>query len=167
MEEVYILIADIRGHTQWAEEHTANQLASLLKKYYSIPFGKYLHANLSSDEIAIFYEKAEDALKAALEIRDFGQGVLSNEDLSLGVALHKGEVKKLQFTDNDIQYNTYVGHPICLCKRLESISYGGDIIISDKVFADLTEDQQDIFDIDKEVQVKGVKDKVQVYISVS
>ncbi len=164
MKRLYILFSDIRGHTEWSERHSPQQLIDLLSNYYASPKNNCVHMNTSSDEILMFFDNVEYAMRAAKRLYMYSQELKEKEKLSIGIALHVGEVEKLVYQKSHVKYKTYVGHSISVGKRLENLCAGSEIIISEDVYNDLPEEEKNNFKSTIEVSVKGKRDPIKIYL---
>lgn len=165
MKRLYILFSDIREHTKWAEKHSADELITLLKKYYSVPRGDFEYIETTSDEILMFFKDISHAIKSAKRLKAFGYKLKEEYGLGLGVSLHVGEVENIRFVKNNIRHIGYAGYAISIGKRLEGLCDTGELVISEDVYNDLPLGEQSYFKTNLKVNVKGKKDKIHIYLS--
>ena len=177
--DVTILLSDIRGFTQIAENISAEEVVELLNAYFSrmidIVF-KYRGTldKFMGDAILVVFgapmpdnNHAENAARTALEmqnvVNDFNirQKELNKPEISIGIGLHSGSVIAGNIgSEKRLEY-TVIGDTVNVTQRVESCTGKGDIYITHEVYEQI----KNLFDIEtlSEVKVKGRVKPVKLY----
>jgi adenylate cyclase len=146
---ITVLFADIRGFTSLSERARPEQVVQLLNKYFSrmtdIIFAhngtldKYIGDGLMAlfGAPTVTEEDASNAVATAIEMQQHIPDInreLSNEgfqDISIGIGLHTGEATVGYIGSERRSEYTAIGDTVNLASRLQSISQGGQILISE------------------------------------
>lgn len=177
--QVTVFFSDIRGFTAFAEQHHAEDVLSLLNRFFAEmtevvfrnhgTFDKYV-----GDEVMAFFgapvatgEDTLNALRTAVEMQAVFERIRDNIDskdvrrLGLGIGLHSGEVAVGNVGSERVMSYTVIGDTVNTAHRLQSVAEGGDIILSDAVYdevrshAEATQLQP--------ITVKGKRDPMTIY----
>ncbi|MGV3723703.1 MAG: adenylate/guanylate cyclase domain-containing protein, partial [Actinomycetota bacterium] len=150
--EVCILFADVRNFTPFAERHTAEQVIEVINRYTTAMTEALLAHNGILDrytgdglvarfDVVHSPEDAVQAVAAALAIRDAAEALAQEmqskgePDLRIGLGLHVGEaVVGLVGSPTQFHY-TAMGHSVVVAARLQGFAEGGEVLISDAVYA--------------------------------
>ena len=178
-KELAILISDLRGFSALAEEMNPDTMTELLNRYFGqmaeiISSFKGTVIEFMGDGIlAVFGAPIhndniwENSVAAAIrmqnamtEINDFAMG-LGVDGLSMGIGVHCGEAFIGNVgTEKMMRYNV-LGRTVNVCSRVESVSIGGQVLIS----GDLYEKLGNAVRADQltKVYVKGLSRHIEIY----
>jgi class 3 adenylate cyclase len=150
--EVCILFADVRGFTQFAEGHTADEVITVINRYTTaitevlLACGGILDHYTGDGLVARFellHAPKDDlrrAVGAALAMRDAAEAVAARQEragaepLRMGFGVHCGEAV-VGLVGSPAQFNyTAMGHTVVVAARLQGLAGGGELLISDEVF---------------------------------
>jgi adenylate cyclase len=149
---VTTLFADIRGFTRYAQTHPAPRVVELLnlvfKELTSVvfkwrgTFDKYL-----GDAIMAVYGAPvgyhDDALRAIRTAMDMQIAFTTlceswtdeeERELGLGIGIHTGEAVVGNVGTESLMDYTVVGDAVNVAQRLEELSWGGQILISEETY---------------------------------
>lgn len=148
---VTVLFADIRGFTQYTEQHSATEVITSLNRVFQSlsqvvfslqgTFDKYL-----GDGLMAFYGApvaAEDdpqrAVQSALEMQRRFRALkeASADDfrgLGLGIGLHTGEAVVGNIGSDQVMDYTVVGDVVNVAKRLQEMSRSGQVLMSEATY---------------------------------
>ncbi|NBD35678.1 MAG: response regulator [Chloroflexi bacterium] len=153
--EVSVLFADIRGFTNFSEQHSAFQVTDMLNQIfdsltepvfeYNGTLDKYL-----GDAIMAFYgaplpsdDYAERALHTALAMQDRFTALMDvipdMEELGLGVGICTGEVIVGNIGSHRLMDYTVIGQTANMAKRLQEHARPGQILIEDQTYHQVAE----------------------------
>lgn len=150
--EVCILFADVRGFTQFAEGHTADEVIMVINRYTTaitevlLARGGILD-HYTGDGLVARFELLHSpevdllrAVNAALEMRDAAEAVAARqaragaEPLRMGWGVHYGEAV-VGLVGSPAQFNyTAMGHTVVVAARLQGLASGGELLVSEEVF---------------------------------
>jgi class 3 adenylate cyclase len=150
-QKVCILFADVRNFTQFAEQHTPEEVIEATNTYLTA-MTEALHAHgglldkyTGDGLMAIFRvtgEPEEDvarAVRAALAMSAAAASVSTRlaaqgrTPLPIGIGMHYGEAV-VGLVGNPNQFNyTALGHAVIIGQRLQSIAAGGEVVVSESV----------------------------------
>ena len=178
-QEVTILMSDLRGFTGLSERLTPEEMVQLLNRY----LGRMTEVILGhrgtivefiGDAILVLFgapvaghDDAVRAVRCAIDMqRDMVFFNAENEDeeipvLEMGIAINTGEVVAGNIgSERHVKYGV-VGEPVNLTARLESLSLGGEVLISEATHLRMV----DLVDVKpaRSVRVKGISESVTVY----
>ncbi len=159
--EVSVLFADIRGFTNFSEQHDAAQVTDMLNQIfegltepvfqYDGTLDKYL-----GDAIMAFYgapvpsqDFAERALRTSWAMQEkFTELAEQNDyirDLGIGVGICTGEVIVGNIGSERLMDYTVIGQTVNMAKRLQEYAHAGQILIEQNTYdalSDLVKVQQ-------------------------
>ena len=180
-ERVVVLFADVRGFTQFAEEHSPEDVVKVVNAYLHVMTDALNHYGglldkYTGDGLMALFRTGHDqslavarALGAALAMRDAVlrlsavRAAGGARSLQVGIALHLGEAV-LGLVGNPVrQINfTALGHTVVVAARLQGFASGGEVIVTEDIRAVATEDFQ--LDPREPVQIKGVSQPIPCYL---
>lgn len=140
-----IVFMDIRGFTAWCENHSPDEVATLLNRYYQAvePVAaawQPLRIALTADEIMAIFERVDQGVQAAEAMQNAARSMLLNDRLGAGCAVHCGAVVEGWFGSDSVRTYTAIGDAVNTAKRLEGLTPAGEITISDRVQISLPPD---------------------------
>lgn len=147
--EVGVLFADVRGFTALAERAPSDEVARLLNRFYAAASTVLTRSALIDkfvgDEVMALYlpqllgEHWEDEL--VTDARDLlgavGYGAPSGPWLQLGLGLDVGRAYVGNVGAGEVKDFTAVGDVVNTAARLQSAAGGGQIVLSERLFARL------------------------------
>jgi class 3 adenylate cyclase len=153
-ERVVVLFADVRGFTQFAEEHSPEEVVKVVNAYLHVmtdalnQHGGLLDKYTGDGLMALFRIGSSEsqavtrALAAALAMRDAVLALSANRQaggarsLQVGIALHVGEAV-LGLVGNPVRQINYtaLGHAVVVAARLQGLAGGGEVLVSEAVRA--------------------------------
>lgn len=169
-----VLFSDIRGFTAYAEQHDPQEVLDVLNRYLQVQAAVILQYQGDVDQFigdqvfGVFrgVTMAQDALGAALTIREAVSALASQEGLPLrvGIGLHLGplvegnlgvlgEVQRLQ--------RTVIGDTVNVGARLCAVAEAGEILMSETLREVLG--TQVLTGSPRVIQIKGKTQPVTVY----
>ena len=182
--EVTVLFCDIRSFTAMSEKMQAEEVVSLLNRYFTV-LGKCIakHNGIINkyigDAIMAMFgapikseTHAQDAYLAALD-RRHSLATLNEElcaegksPLRFGIGIHTGKVFAGTIGASDRMEYTIIGDTVNTASRMESLckTYKTDILLSEATVLQLGKNLQEskvkFFD---EASIRGKEDKIRVY----
>lgn len=178
-QDVTILMSDLRGFTGLSERLTPEEMVQLLNRYLGRMTEVILRhqgtiVEFIGDAILVLFGapvSAHDdpvrAVRCAIEMQRamvFFNAENEEEEipiLEMGIAVNSGDVVAGNIgSEQHVKYGV-VGEPVNLTARLESLSLGGEVLISEATFARVSES----IDVEpaRMVRVKGISESVKVY----
>ena len=104
------------------------------------------------DGLLLIFESATSAVECSIAIQEATKEI---EDLNLRIGIHQGEVIK---QDGDV-----IGDDVNVTSRIEPFSAVGGVAISDKIYRDISSNQEFEAKYIGKPKLKGVSQKVEVY----
>jgi len=175
--QVGVLFSDIRSYTTLSESLGSHQVFDFLNDYF-VFVSEPVTANRGFIDIfigdalmALFPVSAEDALKAAiqmrLDLRVFNDARRSEGQppVHSGYGLHWGEVTLGTIGSFERMQTTAIGDTVNLASRIESVtkSFKMEIVLSDSVYSRLREPEAYLLREVDTVRVKGKHEPVTLY----
>ncbi len=176
-KEMTILFSDIRNFTGISEQMSPRENFNFLNNYlgYMEPVIRNNHGFIDKyigDSImALFGNKAEDALNAAIEMRiklvefnevisQFGKPPIDN-----GIGIHTGNLMLGVVGGEGRMDGTVISDAVNLSSRLEGLNklYGGSIIISEDTLIRISDPSHYNYRFIDIVKVKGKKEAVYIF----
>ncbi|NOY67899.1 MAG: adenylate/guanylate cyclase domain-containing protein [Deltaproteobacteria bacterium] len=168
-KEMTLLFSDIRSFTELSEKMTPQENFSFLNHYLE-KVGPVIRKNngfidkyIGDAIMAIFPDKPEDAVRAALAMRavlegyNQGRGKAGYDPIHIGIGIHSGTMMLGTIGEEKRMEGTVISDAVNLAARLEGLTklYGADIIVS-RYILDLM-DNRDALEVRflDSVQVKG------------
>ncbi|MCC6443600.1 MAG: hypothetical protein IT210_09130 [Armatimonadetes bacterium] len=178
-QRVCVLFVDARGFTQFAEQHTPEQVIEIINTYMTA-LTEVLHAHgglldkYTGDGLMALFrvqesprEDIERAVRAALAMRDAAE-VMSRDRaaqgqpaLKIGIGMHYGEAV-VGLVGNPNQFNyTALGYTVVVSQRLQSIAAASEVIISESIYEEIS----GLFRVEEGqlMRVKGISAPVRPY----
>lgn len=161
-----ILFADIRGFTGWSESHSPEEVALLVNHYYATveaTFGRYrvVKFKFTADEAMAVFLDADEAVRAALDLRLQCERILSHHGLGAGIGLHTGQVVEGLLGSPQLRFYDVLGDTVNTANRIERSAASGEVWISEGVFSHLN--SRVPVDEPQFITVKGKDQPVRVY----
>jgi class 3 adenylate cyclase len=155
---VCVLFADVRNFTGFAESHPPEEVIEVMNIYLTAltdaldEFGGLLD-KYTGDGLMAFFEIKGDvrtelvrSVNASLAMRDAAITVserlrtAGKQALEIGIGMHYGEAIVGLVGNEQRQINyTALGHTVVVSARLQSLAEGGEVVVSEPIFAELSE----------------------------
>lgn len=172
--EMTILFADIQGFTSISEEMEPQQNMDFINAYLSLvsPIIREHHGFidkfLGDGIMALFPEKAEDAVNAAIAIQNTLHEFNHHSpypEIHSGVGIHTGSVMVGIIGESERMQTTVISDAVNLTARIESLTrhYDAHILISTNAMMALTDTMAFQMRCVDNVRVKGHREPVLVY----
>ena len=179
LRRVTIMMSDIRSFTTISEQLEPAQVVTLINRYLAAMTDIIMAHNGTIDEfigdaiLAVFGapqrrdDDADRAVQCALEMQAAMEEInrLNREDglpeISTGVALNTGDVIAGNIGSERRSKYGFVGHPMNVTSRIEDVTAGGEILISESTLQALTRDYR--VGTSQELKVKGIDELVRVH----
>jgi len=149
--DVGVLFADIRGYTAWSETHSSDDAAGAIAQFYELAdvlVRDDALVELIGDQIMALYlpdfpSLGERTALVMVEAANRLLGEMSDEQreepLPLGVGIHMGRASVGNVGTGNLKTFTAVGDVVNTAARLQSCAAGGEILVSDIVYAKVAE----------------------------
>lgn len=176
-KEVTVLFSDIRDYTSLSEKMTPKENFDFLNTYLGRmgpaiqKHNGFVNQYYGDGIMALFPEKAEDALLAAREmlqtLKEFNEN--REEALRIGIGLHTGQLMMGVIGDADRMDASVVADTVNTASRMEGLTkhYGTSIVLSEQTLSGVEEPDDYLVRFLGKVQVKGRKEAVNVHESKS
>jgi two-component system sensor histidine kinase ChiS len=175
--DMSILFSDIRAFTSLSESMSPQENFNFLNSYLGRvspiirEHAGFIDKYIGDAVMALFPEKVEDALQAAIEMRQEvsryneqrrQQGL---QQVGIGIGLHKGTLMLGTIGEEQRMEGTVIADAVNLASRLEGLTklYGVSIIISEHALFSLYRPTRYTFRFLDRVQVQGKKETVAVF----
>lgn len=174
---VSILFADIRGFTSFSEKLPPEKVVDALNEYLSMAARSILMYEGTLDKfigdavMGIFnapLEQTDHVLRsvraaAAMQraIADYHRNIGQKRALSFGVGLHAGEAVVGNVGMSDRMDYTAIGDTVNLAKRIQEITPGGKVLISQTVYEIVKNEIEAVFY--QRIKVKGREQPEAIY----
>lgn len=178
---ISIMFIDLRGFTSLSEKINTRKLIEILNCYFEIATECILRNNgtvdkFIGDAVMAFWnspvpieDHCSKSVKAAIEIilgfRQFASGKDIEVPLKLGIGLNCGEVV-VGNIGSKARFNfTAIGDAVNLTSRIESLTkyYNLELIITDKIFKNISNELKNKFLFLEEVLVVGKENTEKLY----
>jgi class 3 adenylate cyclase len=179
LREVTIMMSDIRGFTTLSERLAPAQVVTMLNRYLGAMTDIIMAHQGTIDEfigdaiLAVFGapqhrdDDADRAVRCALAMQAAMDEINAQNDreglprIQTGIALNTGDVIAGNIGSERRSKYGFVGHPMNVTSRIEDLSAGGEILVSDSTLQKLTAaihvtDSQ-------ELKVKGIDETIVVH----
>lgn len=176
---VTVLFADIRGFTPLSERLGAEEVVALLNEVltkmtnfifrYEGTIDKFLGDGLMAlfgaplahaDDINRAINAAVDIQKSILAMNE-NRRQANKEMINVGIGIDTGDVVVGNIGAKVRLNYTVIGHSVNIAARLQEVAVGGEIIISERVFAGAQVDYK--FSEAMLIKVKGKEEPVKIY----
>jgi class 3 adenylate cyclase len=179
LREVTIMMSDIRGFTALSERLAPAQVVTMLNRYLGVMTDIIMEHQGTIDEfigdaiLAVFgapqrrEDDADRAARCALAMQSaMGEINAQNESEGLpriqtGIALNTGDVIAGNIGSERRSKYGFVGHPMNVTSRIEDLSAGGEILVSDSTLQKLTI-AVNVSDT-QELKVKGIDQSIIIH----
>jgi class 3 adenylate cyclase len=179
LRQVTILMSDIRGFTTLSEHLAPAQVVTMLNRYLGAMTDIIMAHHGTIDEfigdaiLAVFGapqrrdDDADRAVNCALAMQEAMTGINAlNEaeglpSLQTGIALNTGDVIAGNIGSERRSKYGFVGHPMNVTSRIEDLSAGGEILISDSTLQSLQGNFRT--GSSQELKVKGIEETIVVH----
>ncbi|MEO9894164.1 ATP-binding protein [Aurantibacter sp.] len=176
-KEVTVLFSDIRGYTHLAESMTPKQTFKFVNSFVG-KMGPLIQNNrgfvnqyLGDAIMALFPNKAEHALKSAIEmqkaVQDYNSQRISegNEPISIGIGLHTGPLVMGIIGDSNRNDPAIISDTVNTASRMEGVTkhFGAKIIISEDSLSTVANKKSFRLRYLGKVQVKGRHKVIGIY----
>jgi adenylate cyclase len=179
LRRVTILMSDIRGFTTLSEHLAPRQVVTLINRYLGAMTDIIMAHNGTIDEfigdaiLAVFGapqfrdDDADRAVNCALAMQaamaeinalNVAEGL---PEIHTGIGLNTGDVIAGNIGSERRSKYGFVGHPMNVTSRIEDITAGGEILVSDTTLHSLSGDYQ-VGD-SRKIKVKGIKQSIVVH----
>lgn len=167
IKNMTILFTDLKGSTELYETYGDLDAFRLVRQHF-IDIEKILHANHGvvvktiGDAVMASFLVAQDGLKAAMEIQAWFINSVETRKIVLKMGLHSGSALVVNLNGRI----DYFGGNINIAARVQSLSIGDDIFISNEILNDprsrpLLKKLPTIYRY--KAKLKGLKNEYQVY----
>jgi len=180
LSHVCVLFADVRNFTGFAERHRPEEVFAAVNEYMTA-LTNALHAyggvldKYTGDGLMAWFpsdpnsrRQIEKAVRGTLAMRDAALEISKARSeqgkpaLHFGIGMHYGEAMIGLVGNEEHQINyTALGHAVIVSARLQTLAAGGEVIISEAVYAALDETFQ--VEAREPVAVKGIYELVHPY----
>jgi len=179
LRRVSIMLSDIRGFTSLSENLAPAQVVSMLNRYLEVMTDIIMAHDGTIDEfigdaiLAVFGapqyrdDDADRAVKCALAMQAAmaGINVLNEAEgfpaISTGIAINTGDVIAGNIGSERRSKYGFVGHPMNVTSRIEDITAGGEILISESTLQSLKDNY--ILGRSEQIKVKGIDETILVH----
>jgi adenylate cyclase len=152
--EIAMLYADVRGSTQIAAGMRPAEFAALMQRFFQIAMTVFTKSDAMVDKM----------VAAGLELlRATGHTDLAGPWLSIGVGVHAGKtfVGSIGVEGGNYQFAA-LGDPMNFCARLVAGAKGGEMIMSETVWKDVS---AEIKAEPRNMELKGYTEPVKAYVT--
>lgn len=184
LSQVCVLFADVRNFTGFAQQHRPEAVFAAVNQYMTA-LTNALHAyggvldKYTGDGLMAWFpvetnrpEHVETAVRATLAMRDAALEISKarleegKPVLQFGFGMHFGEAMIGLVGNEEHQINyTALGHSVVVSARMQTLANGGEVIISEAVYAALGQDFR--VEAQEPVAVKGISELVHPYLVLS
>ncbi len=175
--EMTILFSDIRSFTALSEDMTPQENFNFLNSYLSRvspvirQHNGFIDKYIGDALMALFPEKAEDALRAAIDIQwevshyNNYRRQQGRQPIGVGIGLHTGTLMLGTIGEAKRMEGTVISNAVNLASRMEGLTklYDVPIIISERSLFSLDDPNQYHFRFLDRVKVKGKKGPISVF----
>jgi two-component system sensor histidine kinase ChiS len=175
--EMTILFSDIRSFTSLSESMTPQENFNFLNAYLGRvspvirQYNGFIDKYIGDTVMALFPDKAEDALQAAIAMRrellyyNAYRQERGHKPIGIGVGIHTGYLMLGTIGESKRMEGTVISDAVNLTSRLEGLNklYGASIIISQDSLFSLSQPTNYQFRFLDRVQVKGKQEPVSIF----
>ncbi|NEQ82498.1 MAG: response regulator, partial [Moorea sp. SIO2I5] len=176
-KEMTVLFSDIRSFTSLSEKMSPQDNFNFINDYLSRVspvirnYNGFIDKYIGDAVMALFPEKADHALKAAIEMQKQVYSYNSHrnnsgyEPIASGIGLHKGSLILGTVGESQRMDTTVIADTVNLASRLESLTkiYGAEILISKPTLNDLDNRESYHYRCLGRVKVKGKSKPVEIF----
>ena len=179
LRQVSIMLSDIRGFTSMSEQLAPAQVVTIINRYLGAMTDVIMAHQGTIDEfigdaiLAVFGaplardDDADRAVKCALAMQEAMADINAQNraeglpEISTGIAINTGDVIAGNIGSERRSKYGFVGHPMNVTSRIEDLTAGGEILISDSTLQELKGDYT-IGD-SREINVKGIGETILIH----
>jgi adenylate cyclase len=174
-KQVAVMFGDIRNFTRFSSQHTPEQVASLVNRFFDhadLAIGAHhgvLNKFLGDGFMAVFgmFEEESDprinAVKAGLDILRFADQELKAYELDAGIAVNFGEVVAGEIGSEGRVEFTVLGNTVNIAARLEGLNRKlRTRFLATKEFAEYLPDGFVGFESRGTHEIRGIADKIEL-----
>jgi adenylate cyclase len=160
-----VLFMDIRGFTSWSEKRSPEEVASLLNRYYTTVENllnnfEVIKYKFTADEVMAVFLDAEEAVRAARELRDTITRILLKRELGAGIGIHTGWLVEGLLGGQNVRFYDVIGDTVNTAARIEKNTGAGEIWISEDTRSSIS---GRVPGVEREITVKGKDQPIKVY----
>jgi adenylate cyclase len=174
--EIAMLYADVRGSTQLAAGMPPTQFAALMQRFFRVAMKVFTKTDavvdkMVGDEVIAIYlpgfagsDYRQRVVAAGLELlRATGHDDPAGPWLSIGVGVHAGRtfVGSIGVEGGNYQFAA-LGDPMNFCARLVAAAKGGEMIVSEEVWQDVS---GSISAEPRSLKLKGYTEPITAYVT--
>ena len=179
--EVVILMSDIRGFTPLAETLAPEEIIRFLNRYFShliqvIQEHHGIIVDFFGDAVLVFFDPFDEPVKPVVRkamqcafkmqgsMKEFNREMLSGNlpSLEMGIGINAGEVEVGNIGSETRAKYGIVGSPVNLTQRIQSTAKGGEVVISDAVYRQVSGEVK--IQRSFSMSLKGVKGMTSLYV---
>ncbi len=179
--DVAILMSDIRGFTPLSETLSPDVIISFLNRYFSrlievIQRYQGIIVDFFGDSVLVFFDPlkgpVEPVIRAsvgcalemlsAMEMFNSEMRMDGLPELQTGIGVNSGEVIVGNIGSETRAKYGIVGSPVNITQRIQSTAKGGEVVISETVYRQLSEEV--IIGRPFSMPLKGVREKMNLYV---
>ena len=179
LRRVSIMMSDIRGFTSLSENLAPAQVVTMLNRYLGAMTDIIMAHHGTIDEfigdaiLAVFGapqrrdDDADRAVQCALAMQDAMIGINARNEadgfpaITTGIAINTGDVIAGNIGSERRSKYGFVGHPMNVASRIEDMTGGGEILISDSTLQSLKGNFT--LGSSREINVKGIDETIVVH----
>lgn len=175
--EMTVMFSDIRDFTMFSENMSPQENFNFLNSYLSrvSPVIRknagFIDKYIGDAILALFPETAEDALRAAIEMRhelsEYNQHRRNSgyRPINIGTSLHKGSLMLGIIGEEERMQGTVISDVVNTASRMEELTklYGASIVISEQTLDSISHADKYKFRFLDNVQVKGKRETISVF----
>ena len=172
-----VLFIDIRGFTKMSESLTPHENFAFLNNYLSVispsisKYNGFIDKYIGDAVMALFPKSAEDAIDAALDIKNelleynIGRAKARYEPIKIGAGIHTGNLIMGTIGNESRMETTVISDAVNVSSRLEHATkfYGESILISDDVYKNLDNIEKYVTREIDFVKLRGKTHKTTIY----
>jgi class 3 adenylate cyclase len=133
-----VLFMDIRAFTHWAEARRPEEVVELLNAYYQAAEGalsvqQVVKYKPTADEVLAVFATPEQAVQAALALRQRIQTLLEPRGLGAGIGVHHGLLVEGLLGSMGVRFYDVIGDTVNTAKRIEGAASPGEVLVSESV----------------------------------
>lgn len=175
-KEMTIMFSDIRGFTALSEAMEPQESFNFLNEYLGVinpiihQHEGFINRYMGDGVIALFANKASDALLAAVEMeqavnKKYQKKVKGKFDFKIGIGLHSGDLMLGILGGESRMQGSVISDSVNLTSRIEGLNkiYGSSIMISETAFQNLDDSSKFASRFIDKVRVQGKSKPISVY----
>jgi len=174
--QMTLLFSDIRSFTDLSEVMTPEENFKFVNDYLKVmgPIVRRNHGFIDKyigDAIMALFDNSDDAMNASVEMLEALEEYniehikIHTKPLSIGLGLHKGEVRLGTIGESGRMDSTVISDAVNLASRIEGLTkfYGVQCLISEAIYHSLSEPDKYLIRFVDKVKVKGKTVPVKIY----